>query len=158
MIRKLVDLPYRFGLLHHTKQIAIRLVFMCYSLTFCLFLLSSNSIHKQYDNNPSGSRQITYLCTWLNYAITNSDIRRLNPLNVTLLTLSHTDRLLKVLICIRWSENWSIYRSGLSYFTMVTELTNTWYFGAHLLPKAWDVCNVTEFHAWNDAVYEDKIR
>ena len=41
-IRKMFELPQRFGLLHHVKQIAIILVFLCSPLTLRFFLLYSN--------------------------------------------------------------------------------------------------------------------
>ena len=77
--------------IHHIKQIAIRLVFLCSPLTLCTCVLSSNSIRKQCDNNHSVSSQITYSCTQLNHSTTNSEIRILNPLNATISSLSHTD-------------------------------------------------------------------
>ena len=43
---KPVELLQRFGLIHHVKKIAIRPVFLCSPLNFCLFLLYLNSIKK----------------------------------------------------------------------------------------------------------------
>ena len=40
--QKIDNLPHRFGLLHHIKQIAIRPVFKCSPHTFCQFLLFFN--------------------------------------------------------------------------------------------------------------------
>ena len=55
--KKTVDLPQRFRLFHHVKQIAIRTVFWCSPLTLCQFALSVNSIHQQFENETSGSRK-----------------------------------------------------------------------------------------------------
>ena len=62
---------------------------MCSPLTLYFYLLSSNSIYKQCDNNPSTARKSTYFCTGLKKPINNSEIISLNPLNATLLDLSH---------------------------------------------------------------------
>ena len=106
------------------KKIEIRPVFLCSLITFCLFLLSSNSIHKECDNNPPILRQIKYSYKKLNDSITISDIKILNPLNANLPALSHTHWLVTVLVRTTWSENRSIYHSSLSYSTMATKLTN----------------------------------
>ena len=42
-------------------------------------------------------------------------------------------------------------------FTMATKLTNSWYSGAHLLPKSWYIYNVIQFYVWNYFEYENKI-
>ena len=108
MFRKLVYLPHHFGLLHHVKKTTIRLVFLCSALIFCLFLLSLDSIHKQCDNNPSGSSQSAYLCKLVNTSITNSDIRSLNSFNDMLPSLSHIYWLDTVPVRTRQLENWYI--------------------------------------------------
>ena len=141
MVIKNFDLPQCFSLLHHIKKIAIRPVFICSPLTFCIFVLSSNSIHKQCDNNPSGSSKITYFCKRMSDSIANSEISILNPLKATLPDLSHTYWLLTVLVCTRWLENRSIYRSGFSWFTMSTKLTNL-VFWCSPLTFDWCVFNV----------------
>ena len=64
MVGKPVNLPQRFGLLHHDKQIEIRPIFRWSPLTLCIVALSLNLILKQCDNNTSGSSQSTYL--WKN--------------------------------------------------------------------------------------------
>ena len=51
-------------------------------LAICLFLLSSNSIHKHFDNNQS-----TYLCKQLNDSISNSYISSFVTLNAPLMAL-----------------------------------------------------------------------
>ena len=119
--------------IHHVKQIAIILFFMLFPLTFYLFVLSTNSIHNKYDNNHSGSRKITYLCKIMNNQIINSEIRSLNFFNATLTALFHAYWLDTAPVQIRWSENRSIYHSGLDYFTMATKSKNTWSFGDPLL-------------------------
>ena len=102
MVIKNFDLPQCFSLLHHIKKIAIRPVFICSPLTFCIFVLSSNSIHKQCDNNPSGSRQITYLCKRMKNSIINIDTNILSTLNAILLALLYADWLDTVLVRTRW--------------------------------------------------------
>ena len=87
VVRKPVDLPQQFGLLHHFKQILIRPVFWFSPLALCIFSLSLNSIHRQCDINPSSSRQILLLCKRMNNSITNSEIRILGTLNATLPSL-----------------------------------------------------------------------
>ena len=119
--------------IHHVKQIAIILFFMLFPLTFYLFVLSTNSIHNKYDNNHSGSRKITYLCKIMNNQIINSEFRSLNFFNATLTALFHAYWLDTAPVQIRWSENRSIYHSGLDYFTMATKSKNTWSFGDPLL-------------------------
>ena len=88
--------------IHHVKQIAIILVFLCSPLNFCLFVLYSNSIHKQCDNNPPVPSQINYSCTRLNNPITNSGIIILNPLNANIPALLHTYWQGTVLVHTRW--------------------------------------------------------
>ena len=105
--------------IHHFKQISIRPVFLCFPLNFCIFL-SSNLVFKKCDNNPSGSRKITYLCTQLSDPITNSNIGCLNPLNDTLLALSHawTD----------WTQYWykKVDRET-ARFTTVVQPSSLWW-------------------------------
>ena len=129
-------------IIHHVKLIGIRLVFLCSLLTFCILVLSSNTIHKQCYNNPYGSRQSTHSCTQNNDSITNCEIRILNPLISMILGLLHTYWLDTVLVQTKRLGNWLIYGSVSSSFTMTTELTNAWSFGVHLLTKEWCVYNV----------------
>ena len=75
--------------IHHIKTIKIIPFFLWSPLTFCLFVLYSISIHKQQDNSPYGSRQITYSCTQLKNSITNVKAISFNPVNATLLSLLH---------------------------------------------------------------------
>ena len=88
---KVVRIPVyflqRFSLLHHVKEIEIRPVFWCSPITSCFFALYLNSIRKLFDDNRSGSRQITYSCKWMNNSITNSDIISLRTLNATLMDM-----------------------------------------------------------------------
>ena len=70
---------------------------------------------------------------------------------------ARSDLLDTALVWTKLSENWLICRSDLAYFTMVTKSTNACYFGAHLLPKAWYVCDVTQLYVWNYFEYENKI-
>ena len=119
VIGKLVDLPKQFGILHHTKQIVIRPVFLWSPLTFCVFVLYLNSIHKKIDKNLSLSSKITFSCTWLNNSITNSEFIILNPLNATLpyLLYVQTD----------WIQYW--YAQGdqkTGRFTEVVRTTSLW--------------------------------
>ena len=132
--------------IRHIKQILIWQVFTRFYITLCLLVLSSNCMQKQCDSTPSELRRSTYLCPWLIGLISNSDNRILNPLNATCLDLFRTGSLYTVLLRTRWLENRSISYSSLAYFTMATESTNTWSFGAYFLPKTWYVYNVTQFY------------
>ena len=58
------------------------------------------------------------------------------------------DRLDTVPVRTRWSENRSIYCSGLAYFTMKTEYTNACYFGVQLSPK------IDMFAMWLRSMFE----
>ena len=89
VVGKPVNLPQRFGLLHHIKKIAIIPVFWFSPLILCLFVLSLNYINKKCDNYPSGSIQSTYSCKWMNGSITNSEINSLGTLNSKFPTFSH---------------------------------------------------------------------
>ena len=85
-------------------MIVIRPVSLWSLLNFCLILLSSKLIHKEYGNNPSESRQSTYLFTLFNDSTTNSEIRSLNSLNDTIPDLLHIDWLNTLLVRTRWLE------------------------------------------------------
>ena len=143
-------------IIHHVKLIDIKLVFLCSLLTFCIFVLSSNTIHKQSDNNPYGSRQSTHSFTQFNASITNSEIRILNPFISMIMGLLHTYWLDTVMLQTRWLENWLIYGSVSSSFTMATESTNAWFCGVHLWTKEWWVYNLIQLYVVNDSDCEDK--
>ena len=133
VVGKLVNLPQWFGLLQHVKKLEIIPVFICSPLTFYIFVLSSNLIHKQRGNNPSGLRQSIYLCKRMNDSITNIEISSLNPLNTMLPYLLYVYWLDTVPLQTRWLENQPIYCSGSDYFRIVTKSKNARYFGAHVL-------------------------
>ena len=137
-----------FLTINHVKQIKIGLVFLRSTLTFCIFVLYSNSIQLQCDNNSSGLSQNIYSCTPLNNSIANNEIRSLNPFNYNILNLLHTYLLNTVLVITIWSENWSICHSGSPYPTMATKWMNAWYFGAHPWPKSW------LFEMWLNSMFE----
>ena len=104
----------------HIKQSAIILVFLCSPLTFCIFVFSSNLIHKQCDKNSSGSRKIAFSCKVIKNSITNSDISSINPLNAALKSLLRADLLDTVSVRTILSDNQSIYHSGFTYFIVLT--------------------------------------
>ena len=75
----------------------------------------------------------------------HSEIRSLITLNATLPSLSHTDWLDTVLVRTRWSENRSIYRMGLAYFTRTNKYQLDRYFYATLLPYVSLCCPKIKF-------------
>ena len=157
MFGKPIDLPQWFILLHYVKQIVIRPVFMWSSLTLCLFALSLNSIHKQYDNDPSGSRQSTNVWKIMNYSVTNSDIISLGTFNAMFPALLHIQ-----LILYGTSDKQGGPKTG--RFTAVVWPNSRWQknrqtpgFWCSPLTFAWFIFDVTQFGVWNCFESEDKI-
>ena len=133
MIITRVDLSQLFGLLQNGNQTDSTWYFgdpLFPSVSLCYPQIQ----FKKCDNNPYGSIQITHSYKQMNDSITNGEIISLSTLNILIPVLLYSDWLDTVPVRTRWSGNWSIYRRVSSYFTVVTKSTDTWSFGATLLP------------------------